>query len=405
MTLVSETGRAVELLDVVSRAGGRLRERLGVDVVPAALASARASQPHSPAAVRFYADGLQHLRRFDALGARALLEQAVDADPTSPMAHAALASAWSALGYDERARAAAAHAFERSTDLARADRLQVEGTFREMSGAWKEAIAIWQTLATFFPDDIEYTLRLANAQITSGAAKEGLATIEDFRRRFPQTRDPRLDLSEALAADTLSDFKRERQSAAAAAAAGAGQGARLLVASARLREGGAALRLGQTSEAVALFEEARGIFAAAGDRAGVARTLNNLASAISDGSEVERANTLYQEALQIAREVGAQDLVARLLNNIAVQRRRGGDLRGSLTLNQESLAIRREIGDRVDAAISLNNIGNVLLDLGDLQAASEHYEQAVAMSREIGDRRSAARALHNAAERCVYRAR
>jgi eukaryotic-like serine/threonine-protein kinase len=396
--LVSEVGRSSDLLDVVARAGSRLRERLRIDVVPAALASAKASLPHSPEAVRLYAEGLQRLRRFDALGARALLERAVDTDPAFPLAHAALANAWSALGYDERARAAAAHAFERSTDLPRADRLQVEGTYREMSSAWKEAIAIWQTLATFFPDDIEHALRLANAQITAGAAKDGLATIEDFRKRFPDAHDPRLDLAEAAAAGTLSDFKREQAAAARAAASGAAQGARLLVASARLREGAAALNVGQTEQAVKLFEEARGIFADAGDRAGVARTLNNIASAISDGPQRERTIALYQEGLGIARTIGAQDLVARFLNNLAIQERRAGDLRASLKMNQESLAIRRDIGDRVDMAISLNNIGNVLLDMGDLLGASNHYQQAADLSRETGDRRSVARALYNAAE-------
>ena len=396
--LVSETGRSAQLLDVVSRAGSRLRGRLGVDAVPAALQSARASRPGSPEAIRLYADGLQHLRRFDALGARTLLERAVDTDPAFPLAHAALATAWSALGYDERARTAAAHAFERSNDLPRADRLQVEATHREMSSSWKEAIAIWQTLATFFPDDIEYSLRLANAQIAAGDARNALATIENFMRRFPGTNDPRLALAEAAAAETLSDFKRAQTAADAASTAGEAQGARLLVASARLRQGAAALRQGQTDRAVSLFEEARTIFADAGDRAGVARTLNNIASAISDGPQTQRAAALYQEGLAIARAIGTQDLVARFLNNMAIQRRRAGDLRASLKMNQESLAIRREIGDRVDTAISLNNIGNVLLDMGDLQEASDNYEQAAAMSREIGDRRSMARALHNAAE-------
>jgi tetratricopeptide (TPR) repeat protein/tRNA A-37 threonylcarbamoyl transferase component Bud32 len=396
--LVSEVARSADLLDVVARAGSRLRERLSVDAMPDALASAKASQPHSPEATRLYAEGLQRLRRFDALGARALLERAVDTDPAFPLAHAALASAWSALGYDERARSSAEHAFDRSNQLARADRLQVEGTYREMSNDLKQAVTIWQTLATFFPDDIEHALRLANAQIAAGAAKDSLATIEDFKKRFPQIHDPRLDLAEAIAADTLSDFTREQASAARAAASGAAQGARLLVASARLREGGALLNLGQTDRAVRLFEEARGIFADAGDRAGVARTLNNLASAISDGPERKRAIALYEEGLGIARAIGAQDLVARFLNNLAIQQRRAGDLRASLKMNQESLAIRREIGDRIDMAISLNNIGNVLLDMGDLQGASEHYQQAADMSREMGDRRSMARALYNAAE-------
>ena len=395
LSLVSEMGAIGELLDLVARAGMRLRDKLGVQVAEAA---GRVSQPASPDAARLYAEGLIRLRRFDALGARSLFEQAIKADPRFPLAHSALANTWSQLGYDSRAKDAAARAFELSANLPRADRLLVEGTYREMSSAWKEAIAIWQTLSTFFPDDVEHALRLANAQISSGAAKDGLATIEAFRKRFPSMTDPRLDLAEAQAADTLSDFKRMQTAASSAAAAGEKLGARLLVANARLRQGGAALRQGQTDEAVRLFEETRAIYAAAGDKAGVARTLNNLASAISDGPDTKRTRALYEEGLSIARSIGEQDLVARFLNNIAVQERRAGNLQASLKMNQESLAIRREIGDRTNAAISLNNIGNVLLDLGDLQGASRHYEESAAMSREMGDRRGLARALYNAGE-------
>ena len=133
-----------------------------------------------------------------------------------------------------------------------------------------------------------------------------------------------------------------------------------------------------SDEASRFFEEARALYAAAGDRAGVARALNNLASAISDGPDTRRIKALYEEGLAIARAVGEQNLVARFLNNMAIQERRAGNLQASLRMNQESLAIRREIGDRVNGAVSLNNIGNVLLDMGDLSAASEHYEQSAA---------------------------
>jgi tetratricopeptide (TPR) repeat protein len=395
LSLVSEMGRVAELLEVVARAGVRLRDKLGVQAPETT--TVRASQPGSPEAARLYAEGLIRLRQFDALGARSIFEQAIKADPRFSLAHSALANTWSQLGYDSRAKDAAARAFELSANLPRADRLLVEGTYREMSSAWKEAISIWQTLATFFPDDVEHALRLANAEISSGDAKDGLATIEGFRKRFPAMTDPRLDLAEANAADTLSDFTRMQTAASAAAALGETLGARLLVATARLRQG-ATLRQGQTAEAVKLFEEARAIYAAAGDRAGVARTLNNLATAISDGPDTTRARALYEEGLSIARSIGEQDLVARFLNNIAVQERRAGNLQASLKMNQDSLAIRREIGDRTNAAVSLNNIGNVLLDLGDLQGASRHYEESAAMSREMGDRRGLARALFNAGE-------
>jgi|RhiMethySRZTD1v2_1073278.scaffolds.fasta_scaffold00056_78 eukaryotic-like serine/threonine-protein kinase len=395
LSLVSEMGRVTELLDLVSRAGMRLREKLGVQAQDT---SVRASQPGSPEVARLYAEGLIRLRRYDALGARAVFEHAIKADPRFPLAHSALANTWSQLGYDSRAKDAAARAFELSANLPRADRLLVEGTYREMSSAWKEAIAIWQTMATFFPDDVEHTLRLANAQISSGAAKDGLATIETFRKRFPKTTDPRLDLAETQAAEALSDFKRMQRAAEAASAAGEAIGARLLVAAARIREGSAAQRQGQNDRAVPLLEDARAIYAAAGDKAGVARALNNLAAAISDGPDTKRTRALYDEGLSIARSIGEQDLVARFLNNIAIQERRAGNLQASLKMNQESLAIRREIGDRINAATSLNNIGNVLLDLGDLQGASRHYEESAAMSREMGDRRGAARALYNNAE-------
>jgi tetratricopeptide (TPR) repeat protein/tRNA A-37 threonylcarbamoyl transferase component Bud32 len=396
--LVSETGRSAELFDIVSRAGTRLRERMGAAVVPAAMAAVRASRPATSEAARLYAEGLTRLRRLDALNARQILDQAIQADPRFPLAHSALASAWAALGYDDRARQAAARAFELSTELSRSDRLAVEGTYREMASAWNDAIAIWQTLSTFFPDDVEHVLRLANARIASGAAKEGLAAIEEFRKRFPAVKDPRLELAEAAAAETLSDFKRMKAAASAAAAAGEAQGARLLVAAARLREGAAVLRQGRSEEAVARFEDAHRIYSEAGDRIGAARALNNLASAISDGPDTRRTVALYEEGLAIARSIGNQDLVARFLNNLAIQERRAGNFQASLKMNRESLAIRRETGDRTNTAVSLNNIGNALLDLGDLAGASRHYEESAQISREIGDRRSMARALHNAAE-------
>lgn len=395
--LVSETGRSAELLDVVSRAGGKLRDRLGVGG-PSSVASVRASQPGSSDAARFYAEGLIRLRQFDALGARTLFEEAIQADPAFPLAYSALATTWSALGYDGKAKDAAARAFKLSATLPRTDRLLVEGTYHEMSSGWKEAIGIWQSLATYFPDDVEYALRLANAQITSGAPKDGLATIEGFRTRFPAVADPRLSLAEAQAAETLSDFTRMQTAAAAAGAAGKAQRAVLLVASARLREGDAALRAGHTDRAVTLLTEARNTYAEAGDRVGVARTLNSLATAISDGKDAKGARALYDEGLALARAVGKQDLVARFLNNIAIQERRAGNLQAALKMNEEALAIRREIGDRTNTAVSLNNIGNVLLDLGDLQGASRHYQESADMSREIGDRRGTARALYNAGE-------
>ena len=58
----------------------------------------------------------------------------------------------------------------------------MEGAYRETAREWKQAIEIYQTLFRFFPDNLEYGLRLANAQNSSGAPKEALATIETLRK-------------------------------------------------------------------------------------------------------------------------------------------------------------------------------------------------------------------------------
>src|SRR5262245_9436755 len=59
LSLVSEMGRVAELLEVVARAGERLRDKLGVQTPETPV---RASQPGSPEAARLYAEGLIRLR-------------------------------------------------------------------------------------------------------------------------------------------------------------------------------------------------------------------------------------------------------------------------------------------------------------------------------------------------------
>ena len=275
IALVSDTGAESDVLQMVSRTGQRLRERLNIEALPPAVtATVLASQPANLDGARLYAEGLARLRQFDALAARDRLERAVAADGRFPMAHAALALAWSTLGYDERAKASARKAFELSSGLSREERLSVEGAYRETAREWTTAIDIYQTLFRFFPDNLEYGLRLANAQVASGAAKDALATIAAIRTPG-RAADPRIDLAEAAAAETVSDFKRMRAAAEAAGQRGEALGARLLVARARLLEGTAALTLGEPDRALTLYDQARATFDEAGDRGALARALND----------------------------------------------------------------------------------------------------------------------------------
>ena len=394
LAALTESGTEGGLVDLLVRTGARLRQSLGVDPPPATEVGGLDGTPSSVEAQRYYAEGLARLRVIDALAARDLLEKAVAADPGSPMAHFGLAEAWSTLGYDANARAEAHRAFELSGHLSREQRLSVEGRYRETAGEWDKAIEIYGALLTFFPDNVEYGLRLAAAQSTVGKAQDALATLAKLRRLPPPApEDPRIDLTEAAVAQSLGDFRLQQAAAGRAVAKGVAQGARLLVARARLREAYALDRLGEPPKAAVAGEAARQIFAEAGDRGGLAGALNIIGSLSWYHGDLETARTTWEECLRVRRQIGYRSGVAASLHNVGLVLWEQGDLGGARRSMEDGHAINRELGDRPRLAIALEDIAGLLDDLGDLGGAKAAAEQALFIAHDIGDRTEAALAL------------
>jgi serine/threonine protein kinase/tetratricopeptide (TPR) repeat protein len=428
----SATGTENELIDLISRTGAEVRQKLGIDQVSGDGASGvRASLPANPEAARLYAEGLARLRTFEALQARDLLEKAVAADPDHAPAHSALAAAWSALGYDTKAREEARQALDRSADLSREERLSIEGRYRELLRDWPQAIAIYRTLSGFFPDSLDYGLRLSSAQISAGQAHDALAMIDNLRRLPPPAGDDaRLDLAESRAAGTVGDFRRGLESARRASTKGLIQGARLVVAQARAAEGFALERLGQLNDATAAFAQAQQLYSAAGDKLGaatalqmngnvlldkadfagarkayddalvvfkqlgtqqrIAATLNNIGNVLYDQVELDQAKQYYEEVLRIDREVGDRQGMAGALGNLANVLDGMGDLAGARTMQEEGLAAFRQVGDKRGTGSTLNNLGNLLAEVGDLAGAKQRYEESLAITQETGYKRGRA---------------
>src|SRR5208337_2342478 len=95
LTQVAETGSVSDLFHIASRAGGKLRTKLGVQHLEEAdEAGVLASLPDNPEAARLYARGLGTWQKFEALAERDMLEQAPTAEPKFPLAHLMLARAW-----------------------------------------------------------------------------------------------------------------------------------------------------------------------------------------------------------------------------------------------------------------------------------------------------------------------
>jgi serine/threonine protein kinase/tetratricopeptide (TPR) repeat protein len=396
---LAETGSEDALPELVTRTGTALREKLGVaGISPTEGAQVQASLPANPEATRLYAEGLAKLRVFDALGARDLLEKAVATAPGNAIGHSALADAWAMLGYDIKAKEESKKAFEFATDLPRQESLLIEARYRQFSREWDKAIDTYRTLFNFFPDNLEYGLGLTAVQTIAGKGNDALTTVAALRKLPPpENDDPRIDLAEANAAGTISDWKREQDCASRAARKGESQGARLLVAQARIEEGRAFRALGNPQKANAASYDARRLFAAAGDRFGEARVLRNIGGVFLDQGDLENARKAFQEALQIHHEVGNKAGEAAQLSNVAVVLAFRKQVAEAKEAYGRSLAVSRELGDKAVIATTLMKIGALDFDAGEMSDAKRHLQEAVAISRETGDQSNLAGALSNLA--------
>jgi DNA-binding winged helix-turn-helix (wHTH) protein/tetratricopeptide (TPR) repeat protein/TolB-like protein len=394
MTQVATTGSEVQLFELVAQAGAHLREKLGLEAVSTAqAASVRASLPASPEAARLYAEGLEKLRVFDALAARDLLLRAIAVESSHPMPHSALAAAWSVLGYDQKAKQEAGLASKLAGSLSRQDRLFVEGQYWETSKQWDKAVDVYKTLFAFFPDNLDYGLRLAEAQDWAGKSKDIEETLRALRTLPPPLgEDPRIDWMEASVVST-SDYSKALAAADRAIKKGSALGERLLVAHARGAQCAKLLNAGRTSEAIAACQDAKQTYEAMGDRNGVGKELNDLAVVHYQHGDLSAAKRVWQEALANFREIGNDQAVVAVLMNIASMLFLEGDLAKARESYEQVLPKCRQVGDKDIEGRTLMNLGEVLTDEGNLAAAKLRFQEALAISRPTNDKSVTANAL------------
>lgn len=305
---VSEKGSASQIDELVSKAGAELRAKLGVTgLSDAESANVRATLPGNPEAARLYSEGLEKLRLFDALAARMLLERAAALDPRHAPTHSALAEAWAALGYDEKAKEQGKLALDLSSAFSREERLLIEGRYHELTKDWEAATGSYRTLWEFFPDRVDYGLFFVRAQIKAAHASDAVATIAELRKlQSSEGETARIDLGEASVATVLSDFKLQQSAAEKAVQEGTAIGANLLVAEALRVEGDAWQRMGQPEKSQPLIAQAKDLYTAAGNHVGVASCLLLSGDRFYDKGNFDGARKQFEEGLAVFRETGDQ---------------------------------------------------------------------------------------------------
>ena len=399
IALPGETGSQNDLPELVRKVGARLREKLGVESITDPEAkTVRAALPSKPESSKAYAEGLRQLRAYDLLDARDSLQAAVKADPKSAVAHQALAQAWHELGYDSKAKEEAANATDLAGNLPPERRMAIEANYRDINAQWDRAIEIYRSLSTIYPDETDYALDLAEVQTNAGKAKEALATLEALRSRSEQAADdPRLDFEEAVAASSLSDFKRKLDAAARSADKAEKLGARLLVAQAHWQECSALLSLGDQKGAEEACSRASQASSSSAGRQVQARAFTLLANIRQDQGRNSEAMELRNQALSTALEIGSSVDIIGARMNLAILQQSQGQLNEAKENFDEANKLARDIDDKRQSAKLELLLGNVLFENANYADAQQTWEQCRQQANALGDKVLVAKSSMNLA--------
>ena len=142
----------------------------------------------------------------------------------------------------------------------------------------------------------------------------------------------------------------------------------------------ASTRLGDTTRAIALFQEALTIPQPPFNEA---VTRDNLGATLRRVGRLQEALDAHQKALEYFKANGPKRSVAVVLTRLAFVWEQLGDLPRSLELQKEGLAVTEEIGGKPGTLRNLTNLASSLRNNGDFAAARDTGMRALALAREV----------------------
>lgn len=371
---IAEIGEAEELFGIVSRAGEKLSDRLGVQRAhDANELLAQASLPSNPEAARFYSLGLEKLRASDFPLARGLFAQAIAADPKFPFSHAMLSRADLFMGHFDTAKAEAKRGLDLSAGLSREQRMQIEASYDEANGDRAKAADIYRVLFDLYPDNLDYGLQLAKLQRDSYHPDESLATVHRLRQLpSPLRDDPLIDIREGILMMPANTSAAENLYRSAALKSIA-QDKRQVYA--RAQQSLCYLNTRHLQDAPEC-REAYQIFSAAGNLNYAAGTLQLMAEHQRLTAHPLEAIPLYEKAIRMFQDSGDYEDLGVALNNLSlIYETQGQWARAEDTYKQAQKNF-AAVNDRINLGIAVANIADIEAARGNFSTADQLYRHA-----------------------------
>jgi DNA-binding winged helix-turn-helix (wHTH) protein/tetratricopeptide (TPR) repeat protein len=384
---VSSQSNLSGLIALATQAGATLRGKLGI-APPGAEELGRVANVQPPNVdvarrIGFALDALQH---YDAARARDELLEAVAQAPGYAPTYTYLSQAWSALGYRDKALAAAGQAAEHSANLPPEQRLQAEAVLASLRGDWAAAAAAWQTLAKLKPLAPGYRLQWIDAQIESGAAVQAKTTLADLRRLPSVADDPRIELAAARISRALDDAKGTAQHATLALQQARERDAAGFVADALVSLAGARMHLNQNEDARAGLDTAIDAYRAIRNPRGEASARRALSQVLAGLNRTQEAREEYQRALTLYQSIGDVGGVASVYRDLSEMLWLEGDQDGARVAAQNGLKLARETGDLRLQSWTLRALATIASDEAASDEVMSDYREVIALNERTGDR-------------------
>lgn len=141
--------------------------------------------------------------------------------------------------------------------------------------------------------------------------------------------------------------------------------------------------LGDYVRACKLHEQARAIFEAIGDSAGVARTCNGLGNCYDSTGDYARAREMHEQHKVISEGLGDRAAVAKAYGNLASSHARMGDYDRACELHWKDLVICDGLGDRYGVMEACGNLGTCCLSMGDYARAVSYFTRQYDMAKDL----------------------
>jgi DNA-binding winged helix-turn-helix (wHTH) protein/TolB-like protein/Tfp pilus assembly protein PilF len=384
---VSNQSGVSGLIALVTQTGATLRGKLGASSPSAETLSLVANeQPPSADVARRMGFALDALRNYDAARARDELLEAVAEAPGYAPAYTYLAQAWSALGYRDKALAAAEQAARNAASLPAEQRLQAEAMVESARSEWSQAASAWQALAKLKPANLEYRLQWIDAQIAAGTAAQAQGTLRDLRRLPNAAGDPRVELAAARIAGSLDDAKGNAEHAANALRQAQQRDTPGLVSDAQLQLASARNYLGQSADARTSVTLAITGYRAIRNPRGEANARRLLALVLSNLKQGQDAREEYQRALALYQSIGDVGGIASVYRDLCNMLWIAGDRDGAQAAARHSLQLARETGDLHLQTWTLRALATIASDDAASDEVLSEYREVIALNERSGDR-------------------